>query len=124
MAYADGTYYKTVFYGVEIPDEDLERLLARASEKIDYATYNRSRHFDDLSEYEQEMIQKATCSEAEAIYTYGDNDDGVAGLSGYSIGDVSVSLGGQDTINSITGGLVSIKAYKYLKNTRLVSRIL
>lgn len=124
MAYADGTYYKTVFYGVEIPDEELERLLARASEKIDYATYNRSRHFDDLSEYEQEMIQKATCSEAEAIYTYGDGDDGVNGLGSYSIGDVSVSLGSSNSTQNTTGGLVSIKAYKYLKNTRLVSRIL
>lgn len=118
MVYADGTYYKTVFYGVEIETEELERLLARASEKVDEATYNRSRHFNDLSDYEKEMIRKATCSEAEALYTYGEYD---VNLSGYSIGDVSISMSNDADCGN---GLISKKAIKYLSNTRLVSRIL
>lgn len=116
MVYADGTYYKTVYYGTIIPDENLERLLARASEKIDEATFNRSR-FLKLSEYETEMLKKATCAEAEAINEYGESD---IDLASYSIGDVSLSL------NSANGssGLISKKAFKYLSNTRLMSRIL
>lgn len=119
MVYADGVYYKTVFYGVEIATEELERLLARASEKIDEATYNRSRHFDSLSDYEREMIRKATCAEAEAIFTYGEAD---IDLSGYSIGDVSISMSNGG--NGYGNGLISKKAIKYLNNTRLMSRIL
>lgn len=118
MTYTDGIYYKTVYYGVEIDTEELERLLARASEKIDEATYNRSKHFESLSEYEQEMIKKATCAEAEALYTYGEYD---VNLASYSIGDVSISM--SNDANGGTG-LISKKAYKYLSNTRLISRIL
>lgn len=124
MTYANGHYYKTKYYGVDIPDEDLERLLARASEKIDHATFNRSRDFDILSEYEQEMIKKAACAEAEAIFEYGDNDDLVGGLASYAIGDVSVSLGQTGIGSSYTHGLVSLKAFKYLANTRLTSLII
>lgn len=118
MTYADGIFYKTQYYGVEIETAELERLLARASEKIDEATYNRSRHFDSLSEYEQEMIKKATCAEAEALHTYGEYD---VNLASYSIGDVSVSMS-NDGNNGTS--LISKKAYKYLSNTRLISRIL
>lgn len=117
MTYADATYYKTVYFGVEI-ENDLERLLARASEKIDAATYNRSRHFNELSDFEQEMIMKATCAEAEAIFTYGEYD---VNLSGYNIGDVSISMSNDADCGN---GLISKKAIKYLSNTRLVSRIL
>lgn len=118
MTYADATYYKTEFYGVEIGTEELERLLARASEKIDEATYNRSRHFDSLSDYEKEMVKKATCAEAEALFTYGEYD---VNLSGYSIGDVSISMSNDAGCNN---GLISNKAFKYLKNTRLFNRVL
>ena len=118
MTYADAVYYKTVYYGVEIEAGELERLLARASEKIDEATYNRSRYFESLSEYEKEMIQKATCAEAEALHTYGDYD---VNLASYSIGDVSISMS-NDGNNGTS--LISKKAYKYLSNTRLISRIL
>ncbi len=116
MVYADATYYKTVFYGTIIPDENLERLLARASEKIDEATFNRSRTLT-LSEYEKEMLQKATCAEAEALQEYGECD---ADLASYSIGDVSLSFNSSNN----GSGLVSTKAFKYLSRTRLMSRIL
>lgn len=118
MTYADGVYYKTQYFGVEIGTEELERLLARASEKIDEATYNRSRKFDSLSDYEKEMLQKATCAEAEALHTYGDYD---INLNSYSIGDVSISMSNGANEGN---GLISKKAIKYLSNTRLMSRIL
>lgn len=129
MAYATATYYKGAYYGNEIPCDtpeeraELERLLARASEHIDDATWNRSRNFSQLSEYEQEMIRKATCAEAEAIYENG--DDSISGsISSYSIGDVSISLGGSGDGSNNSLNLLSEKSAKYLKNTRLASRIL
>ena len=115
MQYADSIFYKNTYYGNTIPDDELERLLARASEKIDLYTYNRSREFSSLSLFEQEAIQKATCAEADAIYVYGDQD---VNLGSYSIGDVSIS---GTTTQSI---LLSQKAETYLKNTRLTSAIL
>ena len=142
MAYTDGFYYVTSYYGKDIPtttQEDraeLERLIARASEKIDEATYNRSRDWDRLSEYEQEMVKKAVCAEAEALYSYGEDAAGAAAtmaageISGYTIGDVHVSFatgGSSSSSTSVTAsslGLLSEKAAKYLNNTRLISRIL
>lgn len=115
MQYADSLFYKNVYFGDIIPDDKLERMLCRASEKIDQYTYNRSRDFDSLGSFEQEAVSKAVCAEADAIYVYGDQD---VNLGNYSIGDVSIS---GTTTQSI---LLSQKAETYLKNTRLTSAIL
>lgn len=116
MIYADVFYYKTMYYGKIEDENELNRVLERASEKIDAVTFNRSRNFMNLSSFEKEMIQKACCSEADAIYEYGEQD---IGLGSYSIGDVSIS---SSTSNSDT--LMSMKAQAYLNNTNLVCRIL
>lgn len=129
MAYATSTYYIGVYYGTTIPVEtpedraELERLLARASEHIDDATYNRSRNYEQLSEYEKEMISKATCAEAEAIYEYGDESVNNS-ISSYSIGDVSISLNANGDSSNSGLNLLSEKSAKYLKNTRLSSRLI
>jgi hypothetical protein len=127
MGYANATYYKTSYYGTAIPSDtaqeltELERLLNRASELVDDATYNRSRAFEELSEYEQEMIRKATCAEAESLYEFG--DDGNAGnINSYSIGDVSVSM--DNSSDDFASNFLSEKSIKYLKNTMLISRLL
>jgi len=116
MVYVDAFYYKSEYFGEIEDDTQLARLLARASEKIDIITFNRSRNFEKLSQYEQEMIKKAVCCEADAINEYGEQD---ISLASYSIGDVSISnnTGAQET-------LISKKAQSYLANTRLLSRIL
>lgn len=116
MTYVDAFYYKSEYFGTIEDDTELARLLARASEKIDIITYNRSRNWDRLSDYEKEMIKKAVCCEADAIDEYGEQD---ASLASYSIGDVSIS---NNTATS--DSLISKKAVAYLSNTRLVSRIL
>lgn len=116
MVYADAFYYKSEYYGKIEDDTELAYLLARASEKVDIITFNRSKNWDKLSDYEQEMIKKAVCCEADAINEYGEQD---VSLASYSIGDVSISnnIGAQET-------LISKKAQAYLSNTRLLSRIL
>jgi hypothetical protein len=116
MIYADVFYYKTMYFG-KIEDEDeLNRVLERASEKIDVVTFNRSRNFMNLSNFEKEMIQKACCAEADIIFEYGEQD---VDLGSYSIGDVSISNSA-----SSSNTLMSKKAQSYLNNTNLVCRIL
>lgn len=116
MIYADAFYYKSQYFGEIEDDTELARLLSRASEKIDTITFNRSRNFDKLSAYEQEMIKKATCCEADALHEYGEQD---VNLASYSIGDVSIS----NNVN-VNDTLISKRAMTYLSNTRLLSRIL
>lgn len=141
MSYADTHYYLTEYFGREIPTDtiedraNLERLLARSSQKIDEATFNRSRNWDALSDYERHQVKMAVCAEAEALYANGDNDSGAGSvaageISSYSIGDVTVNYatGGSSsssvTTSAKTLGLLSEKAARYLNNTRLISRIL
>ena len=116
MTYADSFYYKSEFFGEIEDDTEIARLLARASEKIDTITFNRSRDFDKLSTYEQEQIKKAVCCEADALHEYGEQD---VNLASYSIGDVSISNNA-----NVNDTLISKRAQTYLSNTRLMSRIL
>lgn len=115
MQYADSLFYKNEYFGNTIPDENLERMLCRSSEKIDFYTFGRSRNFQDLSEFEKEMVKKAVCAEADALFVFGEQD---VNLGSYSIGDVSISG------NPSSSSLLSKKAIEYLGNTNLVSLIL
>lgn len=115
MMYASADYYKNDWCGDTIPDAELDKYLTRASAKVDVATYNRTADFENLSNYEQNKVRQAVCAEADALYTYGENDVNVAS---YSIGDVSVSMG--DNKNS----LISSIAIEYLNLTNLTCRII
>ena len=61
MAYADATYYKEIYVGNAIPDEELTRQLERASDQVDTMCYNRiaTARFDLLTTFQQERIKKA-----------------------------------------------------------------
>lgn len=115
MFYADADYYKNDWNGDTIPDAELSKYLKRASAKVDIVTYNRTANFENLSEYEQNKVRQATCAEADALYTYGEND---TNISSYSIGDVSVSMGNSSDV------LTSAIAMQYLNLTNLTSRII
>lgn len=115
MMYASADYYKNDWCGDTIPDAELSKYLTRASAKIDVATYNRTADFENLSDYEKNKVRQAVCAEADALYTYGENDVNIAS---YSIGDVSVSMGDSPDV------LTSAIAIQYLNLTNLTSRII
>lgn len=115
MMYASADYYKNDWCGDTIPDVELSKYLTRASAKIDVATYNRTADFENLSDYEKNKVRQAVCAEADALYTYGENDVNIAS---YSIGDVSVSMGDNPDV------LTSAIAIQYLNLTNLTSRII
>lgn len=117
MAYADADYYKDTYKGTTIPDDDIERELARASSDIDSMTYNRivARGFDNLSSFQQEQVRKATCAQAEFLNQYGELAD--LPLKSFSAGSISMSLG-----EEVNGVMASKAALRYLNSTGLTSR--
>ena len=92
--YVNKEYYSNTFKGKTIPDEDIERYLELAQEKIDSITYNRivAIGFDNLTEFQKEKINKAICYQAEYIFKNGYNDEDNRDISSYSVLDVSVSV--------------------------------
>ena len=67
--YVDIEYYKDVFKGNLIPDEEVEKQLRQASRHIDSLTYNRivGRGFSNLSMFQQDVIKEVVCMQAELL---------------------------------------------------------
>lgn len=119
MAYVDYEYYKDTFKG-NLDEEMATKLLEEASDQVDRLTYGRIRRkdFENLTEYQQEMIKKAVCHQAEFINNNGEYLS--SPLSGFSIGDVSLSFGKE---NQGPGGVIADKkTLDYLSQTGLTVR--
>jgi len=118
--YADVNYYKIEYGGTVISTEALATHLSRASDQIDALTYNRIRGrggLDNLSCYQQECVKKAVCAQAEFNAQYGAYAD--MPLTGYSIGDVSLSL----ATEKINGVATNRDVLQYLSQTGLTCRV-
>lgn len=116
MAYADAAYYKDTYQGTDIPDGDLGGLLSRASDNVDSMTFNRiggDAGFAALTPFQQGQVKKAVCVQADYLHDFGDIAS--LGLSGYHVGDVSVSMGSG-------GGAYSPQARRLLLPTGLLNR--
>ena len=119
IAYVDYEYYRDTFGG-DLEEAEAKRLLEEASDQADRLTYGRirARGFNNLTEYQQEMIKKAVCHQAEFIDNYGEYLN--SPLSGFSIGDVSLSFGKE---NQGPGGVIADKkTLDYLSQTGLTVR--
>lgn len=118
--YADIEYYKNEYGGSVIPDEALASQLSRASDQVDALTYNRIQGrggFENLTYFQQECIQKAVCAQADFNFQYGSYAD--MPLTGYSIGDVSLSL----ATEKINGVATNRDVLQYLSQTGLTCRV-
>ncbi|WFF72677.1 hypothetical protein [Proteiniclasticum sp. QWL-01] len=113
--YASANDYLT-YIADELP-ANIERLLAQAADDVDAVTFNRIRGvgFSSLTAYQQEMVKKAVCHQAEYLMNYGQYE----GISSFSAGGVSVSLNQNNLFN---GKRMSSKAIECLKTTGLTSR--
>lgn len=91
--YVNEEYYSNEFNGNKLPDEEIEKYLKLAQEKIDSITYNRivAVGFDNLTEFQKEKIKEAICYQAEYIYTNGYNSEDNRDIASYSVLDISVS---------------------------------
>ncbi len=68
MAYADFQDYKHIYFGNVIPEDAFGRVAERASEYIDFITFNRLR--EDIASREIDEVIKCNCAMAELIYNY------------------------------------------------------
>ncbi len=92
-AYADESYYFSIYQGDTLGYDDAHKCLLQASRHIDSLTYNRiiDRGFSALTEFQQETIREVCCRQAEFEYQNKDIFDMI--LSGYSINGVSMQFG-------------------------------
>lgn len=119
IAYVDYEYYKDTYKGT-LEENVAIKLLEEASDQVDRLTYGRIRRkgFENLTEYQQEMIKKAVCHQAEFINNYGEYLS--SPLNGFSIGDVSLSFSKE---NQGAGGVIADKkTLDYLSQTGLTVR--
>ncbi|MCR2043193.1 hypothetical protein NSA23_03580 [Anaerosalibacter massiliensis] len=119
MAYVDYEYYKNTFGG-SLDEVTAKKLLEESSDQIDRLTYGRirKRGFNNLTEYQQELIKKAVCHQTDFLDNYGEYLS--SPLDGFSIGDVSLSF---DKSNQGAGGIIADKkVLDYLAQTGLTVR--
>ncbi len=92
--YVNKEYYSSTFSGKNIPEDDIEKYLELAQEKIDSITYNRivAIGFENLTEFQKEKICRAICYQAEYIFKSGYNNEDNRDISSYSVLDISVSV--------------------------------
>lgn len=87
--YADEQYYREVYGGEITDDKELNKLLQRASRRIDSLTHNRiaARGLEGLSKFQLERICRACCCLAD----YLKETDGSEHISSFSALDIKVS---------------------------------
>ena len=121
--YVTPEYYKQIYKGSTIPDEELEQALRQASRHIDSLTYNRivGRGFSGLTEFQQEIIQEAVCQQADFEYENADEINTV--LSSYSLNGASVQFGSSWNVYTEKGVAIKRDLYAFLSQTGLCCRL-
>lgn len=103
----------------DIPDENIEKSLKKASRHIDTLTFNRIQGigFDNLAEFQKEIIKEVTCELASFEY---ENEDVITSvLNSYSINGVSMSFGDSWNIKVLKGVAIPTELYETLSQTGL-----
>ena len=89
--YANLEYYQKEFKGTLLSEEGTN-LLEKASHEIDDICFGRIRGkgFENLTDYQQELIRKSVCEQAEFIKKYGTFLE--SPVTSYSISKTSMSF--------------------------------
>ena len=118
MAYADYTFYSTVFLGNKVTATDFPRVALRASEYIDVQTFNRLIEDPTLVD---DNVRKACCALAEIIDQYEKSAAGGAQVvKSEHVGDYSVEYA-SNQVQSYDKKRYSLMA-RYLAHTGLLYR--
>lgn len=119
LAYADYGFYD-VYSGVI--GEESEAYLMKASRKVDTLTFNRIRAigFENLSEFQKELVQEAVCELADFMY---ENQDALTSpIASYSLNGASVTFGNGINMLRVQSVLLPSDIYEKLKQTGLCDR--
>lgn len=124
IPYATELYYESGYGGSLIPGDSLRRLRIQASRHIDTLTYNRivGRGFDNLTEFQKNVIQEVVCRQAEFEYENADEISSV--LSSYSINGVSAQFGSSWNVFTDRGIAMKRDDYALLCQTGLCCGLL
>ena len=120
MQYASNEDYARYCPHGAIPEDDLDTELDAASRDVDGLTYNRivKAGFDALTPYQQELVRRAVCEQAEFRH---DNADMLeTPLSSYSINGVSMQFGGN--VRELGGVVTTRQITNLLQQTGLTYR--
>ena len=120
--YADKEYYAKIYGGSMIPEDEIERALDIASMHIDSLTYNRivGRGFSGLTEFQQNMVRRVCCMQAEFEYENAALIQSV--LDSYSLNGVSMSFGSNWKVTTAAGVAMRRDMYAMLCQTGLCDR--
>ena len=123
VPYVTPDYYKEIYKGSTVPEDELERVLRQASRHIDSLTYNRivGRGFSDLTEFQQEVIQEVVCMQADFEHENADEINTI--LSSYSINGVSAEFGSSWNVFMDKGVAMKRDVYAQLSQTGLCCRL-
>lgn len=124
--YVNKKYYSDEFMGVKLPNDEIEKYLKLAQEKIDSITFNRivAIGFDNLTEFQKEKIKEAICYQAEYIFENGYNNENNRDISSYSVLDISVSKDNSGSNKTLAErNNMSEIAYDYISETGLDSKL-
>ena len=121
--YADAVYYREVYKGTTIPEDELERRLYKASRHIDALTYNRivGQGISGLTEFQADIIREVCCEQEDFEYENQDLIETV--LSGYSFKGASVQFGNSWNVITDQGVAMKRDTYSMLKQTGLCCRL-
>lgn len=114
--------YLRMFYNI-IPQDDADKMLRQASRHIDALTFNRivGRGFDNLTEFQKDVIKEVVCRQAEFEY---ENEDMInTVLSSYSLNGVSMNFGSSWNLYIENGVAIRKDLYSLLKQTGLCCRL-
>lgn len=122
--YADASFYGDVFMGTLLNEEEREKRLKKASRHIDVLTFNRivATGFNNLTEFQREIIQETVCELAEFEYENEDLINSV--LQSYSLNGVSISLGNSQNVKIQDGVVIPSEQYGILQQTGLCCRVI
>ena len=91
MAYATYEYYTDTYGGSAIAESDFDALAIRASDRVDYLTFDRAADIITANTPAATVtaIKKATCAVAEVLHDIDNGDQ--AGIKSESVGGHSVA---------------------------------
>lgn len=126
--YANEDYYTDYFEGNILPEEEIEKYLKSAQEKIDSITFNRivKIGFNNLTDFQKEKVKDALCYQAEYIFENGYNNEDNSDISSYDVLDINISIKSKDAKEKTKAEKenMSEAAYDLIHKTGLDSRIL
>jgi hypothetical protein len=119
--YADYDFYKNVYHGTGIPEDDFIRLEARAEDELDAMTFHRIPNIDSkfMTNELAMNIRKAVCALAE-VQSTGETAGAGIGISSESNDGYSISY--SQNVQQEISKRMSNAAGKYLADSGLLYR--